>query len=83
MPIVNDLLTGNRGGDPRVFLHVLRFRDLLTRATSSQVLIRNSYPTCLACQNLRYAGHAKFSGMPGVFEVCGTPVMLISVSDML
>ena len=66
MPIVNDLLTGNRRVDPRVFLHILRFRDLLTRATSSQVLIRNSYPACLACQNLRCAGHAKFSGMPGV-----------------
>ena len=66
MPIVNDLLTGNRGGDPRVFLHILRFRDLLTRATNSQVLIRNSYPARLACQNLRYAGHVKLSGMPGV-----------------
>ena len=44
MPIVNDLLTGNRGGGPRVFLylnwhateicipykHILRFRDLPT-----------------------------------------------------
>ena len=52
MPIVNDLLTGNRRVDPRVFLHILRFRDLLTSATSSQVLIRNSYPAC--------------SGMPSV-----------------
>ena len=66
MPIVNDLLTGNRRVDPRVFLHILRFRDLLTSATSSQVLIRNSYPACLAFQNLRYAGHAKFAGMPSV-----------------
>ena len=46
MPIVNDLLTGNRGGGPRVSLHlnwhateifmpskhILRFRDLSTRA---------------------------------------------------
>ena len=66
MPIVNDLLTGNRRVDPRVFLHILRFRDVLTSATSSQVLIRNSYPACLAFQNLRFAGHAKFSGMPSV-----------------
>ena len=49
MPIVNDLLTGNRGGNPRVFLHlnwhateicmpckhILRFRDLPTSATKS------------------------------------------------
>ena len=49
MPIVNDLLTGNRGGDPRVFLHlnlhareicmpckhILRFCDLLTSAARS------------------------------------------------
>ena len=49
MPIVNDLLPGNRGGGPRVFLHlnwyateicmpckhILRFRDLLTRTARS------------------------------------------------
>ena len=51
MPIVNDLLTGNRGGGPRVFLHlnsqwhateicisrkhILRFRDLPTSAARS------------------------------------------------
>ena len=49
MPIVNDLLTGNRGGGLRVFLHlnwhateismpckhILRFRDLPTSATRS------------------------------------------------
>ena len=49
MPIVNDLLTGNRGTDARVFLHlnwhateictpfkhILRFRDLLTSAERS------------------------------------------------
>ena len=46
MPIVNDLLSGNRGGEPRVFLHlnwhateicmpckhILRFRYLPTSA---------------------------------------------------
>ena len=49
MPIANDLLTGNRGGGPRVFLHlnrhateicmpcrqILNFRDLLTRVARS------------------------------------------------
>ena len=49
MPIVKDLLTGNRGGGRRVFLHwnwhateirmpckhILRFRDLLTRVARS------------------------------------------------
>ena len=49
MPIVNDLLTGNRGGGSRVFLHlnwhatdlcmlckhILRFRDLLTSGARS------------------------------------------------
>ena len=49
MPIVHDLLTGNRGGGPRVFLHlnwhateicmpckhILSFRDLPTSAARS------------------------------------------------
>ena len=51
MPIVNDLLTGDRGAGPRVFLHlnsqwhateicmpckhILRFRDLPTSAARS------------------------------------------------
>ena len=30
------------------------------------LVIGNSYPACPACQNLRDAGHAKFSGMPGM-----------------
>ena len=52
MPIVNDLLTGNRGGGPRVFLHlnwhateifmpckhILRFRDHPTSAVRRQTM---------------------------------------------
>ena len=81
MPIVNDLLTGNRGGGSRVFLHlhwhtteicmpckhILRFRDLPTRAARS--LGSNKNLACMlrvpkssarwACQIFWHAKHAK------------------------
>ena len=62
MPIVNDLLTGDRGDGLRVFCmrckHILRFRDRLIRATrslgSSKKLIPSMPP------------RTKISGMPGM-----------------
>ena len=51
MPIVNDLLTGNRGGGPRMFLH------LNWHATELYMLCKHI---------LRFRDLPKFSGMPGM-----------------
>ena len=70
MPIVNDLLAGNRGGGPRVSLHlnwhateiltpckhILRFRDLPTSAVRRLGSNKKLIPSML-----RHAGHAKIS----------------------
>ena len=71
MPIVNDLLTGDSGDGLRVFLnlnwhateicmrckHILRFRDLLIRATRSLGSSKKFIPSM--------PPRAKISGMPG------------------
>ena len=41
------------------------------------LVISNSYPACPACQNLRHAGHAKFSGMPGMSNSLTCPACQI------
>ena len=75
MLIVNDLLIGNRGGSPRVFLHlnwhateicmpsnqILRFRDLPTSAARSQGSNKKLMPSMPRVPNLLHAGHAKIS----------------------
>ena len=71
MPIVNDLLTGDRGDGFRVFCmrckHILRFRDRLIRATrslgSSKKLIPSMPrgPKSLACQACQILWHTKIS----------------------
>ena len=81
MPIVNDLLTGDRGDGLRVFLnlklhaaeicmpckHILRFRDLLIRATRSLgsnkkfIPSTSRVPKSLACQACQILRHIKIS----------------------
>ena len=73
MPIVNVLLTGNRGGGPRVFLHlnwhateicmpckhILRFRDLPTSTARSLGSNKKLIPSMPCVPNFRHAGNAK------------------------
>ena len=97
MPIVNDLLTGNRGTDARVFLHlnwhateicmpfkhILRFRDLLTSAARSLGSNKEFIPSMSCVPKSPACRACQILGHAGHVKVCGTSGMPKSVSGML